>query len=96
MRATGLTRGAEVGIIGSGPNYDTDWANIAEIEVTSEIQNSGDEASFVTATADRRQAVLAEFRRSGAEAVFTRDKIVGDLAGWQQLGGAAIWIYRFR
>ncbi len=94
VRAANLPRGAQVGMISWGANLDTDWANIGEVEITSEIQSGADEAAFVAAPQQRKQAILAEFRRSGATAVLTRDQVVGDLPGWQQLGSAPIWIYR--
>ena len=95
VRAANLPRGAEVGMISWGANLDTDWANIGEVQITSEIQSGPDEAAFVDSTPERKQAILAEFRRSGATAVLTRDKVVGELPGWQQLGSAPVWIYRF-
>ncbi len=95
VRAAGLPRGAEIGMISWGANLDTDWANIAEVQVISEIQDGRDEAAFVAMPEARRQAVLAEFRRSGAVAVLSGEKIVGDLPGWQRLGSAPVWIYRY-
>ncbi len=96
VRGAGLPRGAEIGMISWGANLDTDWANIGEVEVTSEIQDGTDEAAFVAASPVRKQAVLAEFRRAGAVAVMSRDRVVGAVPGWQQLGSAPIWIYYFR
>ncbi len=95
VRAAGLPRGAQVGVVGWGANLDTDWANIGEVQLTSEIQSGPDEAAFVAAPPARMQALLAEFHSSGAQALLSRDKVVGELPGWQQLGAAPIWMYRF-
>ena len=95
VRNAGLSRGAQIGMISWGPNLDTDWANIGEVQITSEIQDGRDEDAFVAAAPERRQALLAEFQRAGAQALFTRDKGVGQLAGWEQLGTTQMWIHRF-
>lgn len=95
LRGAVLPRGAEIGMIGWGANLDTDWANIGEVQITSEIQDGTDEAAFVAQSPQKKQAVLAEFHRSGATAVLTRDKFIGDLPGWQRLGSVPLWIYRF-
>jgi hypothetical protein len=95
VRALGLPSGSEVGVIAWTPNLHCDWAYMSELQITSEIASPEDEAAFWRLPADGQTRVLGEFRDAGAKAIFTWDKPLVLPAGWQQVVGAPMWVYRF-
>jgi hypothetical protein len=95
VRALGLPRGSEVGVIAWTPNLHSDWAYMSELQITSEIASPEDETAFWRLSADGQVKVLGEFRDAGAKAIFTWDKPEILATGWQQVAGAPMWVYRF-
>ncbi len=95
LAAEGLPAGSQIGVVWWAPNLDSDWANIARVEITSEIATPGDEAAFWARSAEGQRAVLEEFRQAGAVAVVSRDAPQGNAGGWRRLGDLPMWIYRF-
>ena len=89
----GLPRGSEVGMISWTPNLHCDWAYMAGVRITSEIESGADEAAFWALPEAKQQSVLARFHQTGAVAVLTWDQPRGKANGWQQVG--PMWIYRF-
>jgi hypothetical protein len=94
IRTLGLPTGADVGVIAWTANLHCDWAYMSGLQITSEIASPQDEAAFWQLSFERQAAVLAEFHRSGAQAVFTWDKPQQLPAGWQQVPGAPMWFHR--
>jgi len=96
LRAEGLPLGSQVGVISWTPNVQCDWAYLAEVRITSEIESGPDERAFWGLAPEAQTAVLQRFHDAGAVAVLTRDKPPENAAGWRQLGAVPMWSYRFR
>jgi hypothetical protein len=95
LRAEGFAPGSEVGVISWTPNLQCDWAYLADVRITSEIASPADEKAFWALSWPEQVAVLGRFRQAGADAVITRDKPPDGAAGWAQVGGVPMWLYRF-
>jgi hypothetical protein len=95
LRSEGLAPGSEVAVISWTPNVQCDWAYLADVRITSEIASGPDEKAFWGLAWPEQAAVMGRFRQAGADAVITRDKPLADAAGWQQLPGVPMWMYRF-
>ena len=95
VRGLGLPAGSEVGVIAWTANLHCDWAYMAGLQITSEVASAADEKAFWELPAAGQSRVLGEFRAAGARAVFSWDRPAMLPAGWVQVGGAPMWIYRF-
>ena len=95
VRGLGLAAGSEVGVIAWTANLHCDWAYMSGLQITSEIASAADEKAFWGLPVEGQQRVLDEFRGAGARAVFTWDRPEVLPAGWVQVSGAPMWVYRF-
>ena len=96
VAASGLGKGAEVGMISWTPNLECDWAYLAEVRITSEIADGRDETTFWAMSREKQAEVLERFRAAGATAVLSWEGPPGGAdAGWGQLPGTPMWMYRF-
>ena len=91
----GIQPGSEVGMISWTANLHCDWAYLAGVRITSEIQSGADEAAFWGLPEVGQREVLERFRAAGAMAVLTWDRPRGAAVGWRQLDGVPMWVYRF-
>jgi 4-amino-4-deoxy-L-arabinose transferase-like glycosyltransferase len=79
LRDSGVTQGAEVGILGNPPTY---WARFAGIHVTAEIEEP---ERFLATSGDHRLRVLQELEKEGIRAVVGKDNRLKGLEpeGWR-------------
>jgi hypothetical protein len=95
LRREGLAPGSAIGVISWTPNVQCDWAYLAGLRITSEIESPKDERAFWALSPLDQNAVLLNFRQAGAVAVVTRDMPANGASGWQQVQNLPLWIYRF-
>jgi len=95
LQAEGLQPGAEIGVISWEPNVQCDWAYLAGVRITSEIESPADQRAFLALPPAAQSEVLERFHRAGATLVVARDKPRPGATGWHQLAGVPLWIYRF-
>ncbi len=86
---------SEIGVISWTPNVQCDWAYLADLRITSEIETPQDEKLFWELDPLDQNAVMLRFRQAGAVAVVTRDRPKDGTPGWDQVGSLPIWVYRF-
>jgi 4-amino-4-deoxy-L-arabinose transferase-like glycosyltransferase len=85
-----------VGVIAWSANLHSDWAYIAHVQITSEIQSAKDFDLFWSQTPEEQGRTLAAFRGTGAAAVFSKGKPAEAHApGWKRMGETQMWMYRF-
>ena len=95
LRAVGFAPGSEIGVISWTPNVQCDWAYLADVRITSEIESPQDERMFWELAPLDQNAVMLRFRQAGAVAVVTRDRLKDGMPGWEQVGSLPMWVYRF-
>jgi len=90
-----LPSNSQVGVINWTPNLQSDWAYIAQVQITSEIASPQDMDLFWNSSPGQQQSTLAAFRRAGAIAVIAINKppSAGD-PDWQHLPNTDLWIHR--
>ncbi len=95
LKGLGLAPGSEIGVISWTPNVQCDWAYLADLRITSEIESPQDEKMFWELGELDQNSVMLRFRQAGAAAVVTRDRPKDGAAGWDQVGALPMWVYRF-
>jgi hypothetical protein len=95
LKAAGFAPESEIGVISWTPNVQCDWAYLADLRITSEIETPQDEKTFWNLDPWDQNAVMLRFRQAGAVAVVTRDRPKEGTPGWDQLGSLPMWVYRF-
>ncbi|MES2391915.1 MAG: hypothetical protein V4555_09760 [Acidobacteriota bacterium] len=84
-----------VGVVAWTANLHSDWAYMAQVEITSETATPEDFDLFWKQDAAGRRRSLDAFRRAGATVVFSYGKPDGaDGVGWTHLGDTPMWMYR--
>ena len=95
LKAKGFAPQSEIGVISWTPNVQCDWAYLADLRITSEIESPQDERLFWDLDPLDQNAVMLRFRQAGAVAVVTRDRPKEGTPGWDQVGSLPMWVYRF-
>ena len=95
LKAAGFAPESEIGVISWTPNVQCDWAYLADLRITSEIETPQDEKTFWNLDPWDQNAVMLRFRQAGAVAVVTRDRPKEGTPGWDQLDSLPMWVYRF-
>lgn len=95
LKGFGLAPGSEIGVISWTPNVQCDWAYLAGLRITSEIETPQDEKTFWELGDLDQNAAMLRFRQAGAVAVVTRDRPKDGAAGWDQVESLPMWVYRF-
>ena len=95
LKGLGLAPGSEIGVISWTPNVQCDWAYLAGLRITSEIETPQDEKTFWELQDLDQNSVMLRFRQAGAAAVVTRDRPKDGAVGWDQVGSLPMWVYRF-
>jgi hypothetical protein len=93
--AEGVAPLSQVGVISWTANLHSDWAYIANVQITSEIASVSDYNLFWSQSAEEQAHTLETFRRAGAVAVLVNGKPPN--AGgprWKQLADTPMWMYR--
>ena len=95
LKAEGFAPQSEIGVISWTPNVQCDWAYLADLRITSEIESPQEERLFWDLDPLDQNAVMLRFRQAGAVAVVTRDRPKEGTPGWDQVGSLPMWVYRF-
>ena len=95
LKAEGFAPQSEIGVISWTPNVQCDWAYLADLRITSEIESPQDERLFWDLDPLDQNAVMLRFRQAGAVAVVTRDRPKDGTPDWDQVGSLPMWVYRF-
>jgi len=95
LLAQHLPANSPIAVINWTPNLQSDWAYIAQAEITSEIASPQDMDLFWQSSPEQQQRTLDAFRHAGAVAVIAINKppSAGDSA-WQHLPKTDLWIHR--
>jgi hypothetical protein len=90
----GVRTGAGLGYIGSGG--DAYWAHLAGDRIIAEIPGK-DQSSFLSASPEKRLAILHRFAELGVPAVVTKNAgVVSSMpGGWERIGNTQYFIWRF-
>jgi hypothetical protein len=93
--AAGIPARTPVGVVAWTANLHSDWAYMANLQITSETATPEDFALFWKQDAEARRLTLDAFRRSGARVVFSYGKPEdADGSGWTHLGQTPLWMIR--
>lgn len=96
--AAGLPPGSRIGVLSWEPALHCDWAYLAGLHITAEVETANGWKHFWALPPSAQQAFLENFRSAKATAVVVWGKPETNAApdsklGWKEVGNTPAWVY---
>lgn len=92
--AAGLPPGSRIGVLAWEPALHCDWAYLADLHITAEVETTDGWKHFWSLSPSAQQAFLGNFQTTKATAIVLWGHPGRDRApGWKEVGNTPAWVY---